>query len=204
MLKILRKPRTKAPVVGPNDHGRSMSLDAFDHAVAVEGHLYELNKGVIEVSDVPKPSHLLQVQEIREQLTRYRFEHPDTIMVIAAGNEAKILLASDQSERHPDLLVYLSSPPDVKDVWSIWVPAIVVEIVSESSIKRDYEDKPPEYLGFGIDEYWIVDAMKQQMTALTRWRGQWKEKIVKPSQKYATSHLPGFSLDLKRVFAAAK
>jgi len=50
----------------------------------------------------------------------------------------------------------------------------------------------------------VVDASKQQMTAMVRWRGQWKQKAIKPTQKYTTRHLPGFTLDLKRVLAAAK
>ena len=38
--------------VGPKDHGRRMSLADFDHAEVQEGHLYELGRGVIIVSDV--------------------------------------------------------------------------------------------------------------------------------------------------------
>jgi Uma2 family endonuclease len=76
--------------------------------------------------------------------------------------------------------------------------------VSKSSMERDYEIKPAEYLAFGVVEYWIVGSFKQQMTANVRWRGQWKPKIVKPSQKYSPLRLPGFSLDLKRVLAAGK
>jgi hypothetical protein len=41
------------------------------------------------------------------------------------------------------------------------------------------------------------------MTAKVRWRGQWKDKPVKPTQKHTTPLLPGFSLDLKRVLATA-
>jgi Uma2 family endonuclease len=201
MIKTLRR---KVIHVGPEDHGRRMTLDQFDRSIGREGHRYELNKGVIEVSDVPEPKHGMQVQEVRDQLVAYRLAHPDIIKVIAGSNDAKILLAVSQSERHPDLFVYLSPPPDVEDVWSLWVPAIVVEVVSKSSMKRDYEDKPGEYLEFGVNEYWIVDSFKQQLTTLIRWRGQWKERIVKPPQKYSTRHLPGFSLDLKRVLAAAK
>ncbi len=40
------------------------------------------------------------------------------------------------------------------------------------------------------------------MTAMTRWRGTWNSKVFKPTQKYTTTLLPGFSLDLKLVFAA--
>jgi len=204
MLKMLTKPRRKQIQVGPQDHGRKMSLADFDKAIAQEGYLYELAKGVIEVSDVPHPSHLLQVQEIRDQLGAYRLEKRDVIFAISGSNESKILVESDQSERHPDISVYLTPPPDSKDVWSTWIPAVVVEVVSKSSIERDYEVKPGEYLAFGVDEYWIVDGLKMQMTANTRWRGRWKPRVLKPSQKYSPLCLPGFTLDLKRLFSVAK
>jgi Uma2 family endonuclease len=182
-----------------------MSLDQFDDAIARPGYLYELNKGVIEVSNVPEPGHELQIQEVRDQLGAYRSANPSVIYLIASPSGAKLLIESVQSERHPDLFVYLSPPPSRdKGVWSVWVPAIVVEVVSPSSAKRDYKEKPPEYFEFGVDEYWIIDQMKGIMTVLYRWRGKWKPRVIKPSQKYSTHLLPGFSLDLKRVFAAAK
>lgn len=40
------------------------------------------------------------------------------------------------------------------------------------------------------------------MTVLSRWRGQWRERAVKPPKKHSTHLLPGFALDLKRVLAA--
>jgi Uma2 family endonuclease len=200
MPATLRKPR----IIGPEHNGRRMSLDDFDRAIAREGQLYELNKGVIEMTDVPHHRHLAQLQAIRNQLILYQESNPDAIHSITGGMESKILVAATQSERHPDLSIYLSPPPDVDDVWSLWVPAIVIEIVSPSSANRDYHQKPEDYLEFGISEYWIVDAQKQQMTAMIRWRGQWKPKILKSNQKYTTRQLPGFSLDLSKVFAAAK
>ncbi len=204
MLKTLTKPRRKKIHIGPQDNGKRMSLADFDKAIAQEGYCYELGKGIIEVSDVPHPSHLAQVQEIRKQLVLYEAANPDLIHTVAGSGESKILIGSDQSERHPDISVYLSGPPDTKDVWGKWVPALVVEVVSKSSTKRDYEDKPGEYLAFGIDEYWIVDCFAQQLTALTRFRGEWKSRLVKPAQKHSPLCLPGFTLDLKRVFAVAK
>jgi Uma2 family endonuclease len=208
MTRSLAKPPKRKPrkvIVGPEDHGRRMSLDQFDRAEGREGYLYELNKGVIEVTNVPQPNHGQQVQEIRDQLTVYKSSRAGVIHYMAGGSDAKLLIGPSESERHPDLSVYLTpAPSNDADAWSTWVPAIVIEVVSKRSAKRDYEDKPPEYLEFGVDEYWIVDAAKKQMTVLSRWRGQWKKQIVRPTKKYATTFLPGFTLDLKKVFDAAK
>ena len=204
MLKMPSKARRRQIRVGPQDHGRKMSLADFDKAIPQEGCLYELGNGVIEVSDIPHPSHLAQLLHVRDQLILYHVANPEMIHSITGSGDSKILLESDQSERHPDISVYLSAPPDTKDVWSTWIPAIVVEVVSKTSIERDYEDKPPEYLAFGIDEYWIVDSFKSQMTVHARWRGRWKTRIVKPTQKYSPLCLSGFTLYLKRVFSATK
>jgi Uma2 family endonuclease len=203
MLKAAKKPRKKIRI-GPEDDGRRMSLVDFDHAEVQEGYLYELGKGILEVSNVPKISHGKQVQEIRNQFVVYQIEHEGMIDYISGGSDAKLMIASSESERHPDLLIYCSAAPDHGDIWWDWIPEIVIEVVSESSRKRDYETKPDEYLEFGVREYWIVDGFKEQMTVLQRRGGQWKPQVIKSPRKYSPSLLPGFSLDLKRVFAASK
>src|SRR5687767_1492275 len=99
MLKTLRRPaRSKPKRIGPQDHGRRMTLDAFDRATGEEGYLYELNKGVIEVTDVPHPRHMAQLLELRDQLVAYKLKHPGVIYAITGSNDSKILLADDQSE----------------------------------------------------------------------------------------------------------
>ena len=203
MVKALAS-RRKRTQIGPDDNGRRMSLAEFDRIDGQEGFVFELNKGVIEVNATPHRRHFVQLNELREQMFAFDVHNSGVIEAIGTPDSTKMLIESEESERHPDLAVYTTPMPDVDDVWSIWVPAIAVEIVSESSIKRDYEDKPGEYLAFGVSEYWIMDEFKKQMTVLIRPRGAWKEKIVKPSQKYSTRHLPGFALDLKPVFATAK
>src|SRR3954465_1085458 len=71
----LAMPKT-AIKVGPEDHGRRMSLEEFDHCEVQEGYLYELSRGVITVSDVPHPRHFGQVQAARNQFIAYQLAHP--------------------------------------------------------------------------------------------------------------------------------
>jgi Uma2 family endonuclease len=189
--------------VGPHDHGRRMSLEDFDHAEGQEGYLYELSRGVITVSDVPKLRHLAQVNAIRLQFAAYMMAYPGRIYVLASGSECKILMADLESERHPDLALYKTSHADTEDVWSTWIPELVIEVVSPSSEHRDYEEKPEEYLRFGVTEYWIVDAGREEMLVLRRSRGRWVKRTIRPPQVYRTRLLPGFEFSCALVFQAA-
>jgi Uma2 family endonuclease len=191
-------------IVGPEDHGRRMSLEDFDHAEVREGYRYELGRGVIQVSDVPGKRHLKQWQVIRDTFLKYHLQHPGKIDTVVGGAEAKMLVGGFESERHPDLSVYLKPAPGGDDIWATWVPEIVVEIVSRGSRRRDYEEKPEEYLAFGVKEYWIVDAAKEQMTVYRRVAGRRVTRVVEGDKTYKTRMLRGFELDLAAVFAAAR
>jgi Uma2 family endonuclease len=201
MLNTAPKSSVAQLRIGPENNGQRMSLAEFDDAIGRDGYIYELNKGVIEVTNIPHRRHLARVLSIRNQLIGYQLSHSEIVHAVTGSHDSKVLIEPDQSERHPDVAVYLSPMPDVDDIWSIWVPTIAVEVVSDSSAKRDYEDKPAEYLAFGIQEYWIVDRFKQQMTVLSRDRSNWREQALGPAEKYSTPHLPGFVLDLKPVLS---
>jgi Uma2 family endonuclease len=190
--------------IGPEDQGRRMSLDEFDQAEGREGYLYELSRGVVTVTDVPAPRHLAQVSALKRQIHAYDLAHPGRIHTIASGSECKILLAGLESERHPDLTIYKTPPPEGdEDVWSSWIPEIVIEVVSPSSRHCDYEEKPEEYLQFGVLEYWIVDSKNREMVVLHRSRGRWNQRVVQPPKTFRTRILPGFVLDLGLVFPDA-
>lgn len=190
--------------VGPADNGKRMSLEEFEHAEAKEGHSYELSRGVIIVVDVPDWGHLAQLDEAREQFSAYRRRHKGRIYRIAHGADCKILLPDLESERHPDLAVYMAPPTDMTDIWAHWVPALVIEIVSKSSAHRDYVEKREEYLRFGVREYWIIDSSRQEMLALRRSGRKWVERTLGPQEIFRTRLLPDFEFDLKAVFDAAR
>lgn len=195
-------PRTLT-TVGPRDHGRRMSLAAFNRAEGQEGHAYELGRGVIVVVDVPDPRHFAQVDCIHLQLTAYRITHPEVMQRIGGGGECKILLEDLQSERHPDVAVYKTAAPSGENVWARWVPELVVEVVSASSAHRDYEEKREEYLQFGVREYWIVDAERREVLVLRRRGRRWLRRVVQESEVYTTPLLPGLEFNCAAVFAAA-
>jgi hypothetical protein len=95
--------------IGPKDHGRRMSLKDYEFVHTEEGYLYELSRGFITVSRIAKLYHALIVAALRDHLAAYKFAHPGAIFAVLGAAECKLLIKKWESERHPDLSVYLTS-----------------------------------------------------------------------------------------------
>lgn len=184
----------------PADHGRRMSLADFEHADG-DGRLYELSRGVVTFMDVPNRRHFRPLDNLREEVSAYRRAHPGRIHAILGGLDCKLVVPDLESERHPDLCLYLTPEPEIEDssIWREWLPEIVVEIVSFGSEWRDHMEKRDEYLAIGVKEYWIIDVAKQEMHVLRRRGGRWTEKVLGPADVCTTRLLPGFELPCAAV-----
>lgn len=124
---------------------------------------------------------------------------------ISTGAESRIIVEATESDRHPDLAIYKTVPPniDTRDLWMVWIPELVIEVVSPHSGDRDYNQKPEDYLHFGVQEYWIIDGRKQQMTVHLRSSGKWATRTITPAESCSTHLLPGFEFNLQRVLDAS-
>lgn len=189
--------------IGPRHHGQRMSLEEFARVTGEPGHIYELEKGVILVVDVPGVPHMLVKQALRNRLALYQAAHPPAIFAIADGSDCAVRMTETQSERHPDLAVYLTPPPVTDDQpWDFWTPDLVVEVVSKSSAQRDYVTKADEYLRAGVRLYWIIDPQTRAATILTRQGDAWRTERLDVTGMLQTPLLPGFELALAEVFRA--
>jgi len=146
---LLTKAKAK---LGPHDHGRKMSLKAFEFAETEEGYTYELQRGYVVVSEVANYLHAMQIVALMEPLWLYRAANPGIIHAILGNMDCNLLIPEMDSERHPDIAVYLTQPKGKKDrtLWRKWFPELAIEVVSESSRDRDYIDKREEYGTLGI------------------------------------------------------
>ncbi|CAN5912416.1 hypothetical protein BH23PLA1_BH23PLA1_44520 [soil metagenome] len=180
--------------LGPADHGQPMALEEFIEADFQEGWLYELARGVIEVTEVPGVPHGKTVNRLARMFILYDEDHPGIIDYRVGGGECRIRLPGMQSDRHPDQAVYLSPPPEGSHPWQRWVPAIVVEVVSPGGEQRDYVEKREEYLRFGVLEYWILDPSLRKLLVLQREGDTWAEVQVPIDGTYRTHLLPGLEV----------
>ena len=86
-------------------------------------------------------------------------------------DRANVLVASDlvllfeegnpRAALSPDLMVVFGVETDPRTSYKLWreftVPAFAMEVLSQSTSKRDLNAKPPLYAALGIDEYWLFD-----------------------------------------------
>jgi Uma2 family endonuclease len=176
--------------IGPADHGRAMTLEEFREAEETEGFRYELARGVLEVSDVPNDAHGDVVCNLYDAIGRYDARHPGVIRRYGGGNEFRFWLPHMISGRNPDLGVVLQGAP--KDWRGRRIAVLAAEVVSPGSVTRDYVTKREEYLAYGLQEYWIVDPLKRQVTVLARRGDAWNEVVVRNDQAIPSLVLPGF------------
>ncbi len=195
---------TVAPLIriGPADHGRIMTLEEFREAEELDGYLYELARGVLEVSEVPNDPHGVVVCNLYRAVSGYDQQHPGVILRYGGGNEIRFWLPHMISSRHPDLGVVLRGAP--KDWRGRRVPALAAEVVSRGSIQRDYETKREEYLAYGLLEYWIVDPLKHQVTVLTRRGDTWSESVFRAEQSIVSLVLPGLTTTVAELWVDAE
>ena len=83
-------------------------------------------------------------------------------------------------------------------------PALLIEVVSPSTLTRDREVKRNIYAEHGVREYWLVDPDARTITILTL-----HGKELRETGRYSTADtlssptLPGLALDLTSIFPLA-
>src|SRR5688572_10397745 len=108
--------------VGPSDHGQRLTLDEFIEADFEEGWLYELARGVIDVTEVPAVSHGRIVSRLADMLTFYERDGGRAINYRPRRSACAVRLPGMQSSRHPDQAIYFFPPPAGDQPWTQWIP----------------------------------------------------------------------------------
>lgn len=190
------------PRIGPEDTGRLISPEEFDLIEDYEeGWRYELIRGVLIVSPIPKKPSRGMAGKLIQRLENYAEDRGLSEEQLTVMFEEEIRIPNG-NRRRCDVAVWVSlGRKAVADD----APTITVEFVSKrkADIKRDYVDKRADYWTAGVQEYWIIDRYQRRMTALRRKGRRWEERVLEAGEVYRTPLLPGFRLDLNDLFARA-
>ena len=117
----------------------------------------------------------------------------------------KALCVFTRNDYEPDLVYF--GPEKAKkllpDTMKFPVPDFVVEILSESTERRDRGVKFEDYASHGVQEYWIIDADEESIEQyLLASDGNYKLKLKMSSGEISSAVIQGFTIPIRAVFDA--
>ena len=164
-----------------------------------DGRRHELIDGDHYVTPSPSERHQRVSMELTLALGNY-LKAAGTGRVYYAPFD---VVMSDHDVVEPDLLVVLNDQLDVLTEKHVrGAPAIVVEILSPGTRRRDETLKRQLYARTGVREYWMVDPDARRIVVCRSASREADATFVADSDDVLTSSLlPGFELPLKALFA---
>jgi Uma2 family endonuclease len=158
-----------------------------------DGNRYEVVRGELFVTPAPMSSHQQVVYELANELRRY----VDTTRLGEVHTEPYAVIIDD-SEVQPDIVVRPcvgAPPPEWRDAP---LPFLVVEVLSDSTTRRDRVAKCGLYLDGAIPEYWIIDGDKRTITVIRSGRSD--EVVAGILTWTPSSAREPFALDVAGMF----
>lgn len=154
----------------------------------------ELLDGEVVMAPAPSAWH-------QEVLTRLVFElrswhrlHPEVEATI--GQSPFDVRFGPDRILQPDAFVLLRAVPRDHSGPLDQIPEICVEVLSTNRV-HDRVTKRFVYAAAGVREYWLIEPEGP----IERWSGENLTKVDVVSDRLVTELLPGFELDLSRLFA---
>jgi Uma2 family endonuclease len=178
----------------------------YDDLVAMfpeeDGVQRELIDGELFVTPSPFVPHQRLVQRLAVSLGNHLDVHPNQGEVFPAPLDV-ILTAHDVVV--PDLVVVLGNQQGILTEKHVrGAPAIVIEVLSRGTRRRDQTIKRQLFDREGVQEYWMVDPERNQIAVHRRTvDGSLPLAATLTSgteQMLTTDLLPGWSLSVARLF----
>jgi len=158
---------------------------------------YEIVDGQVLLTVGARRAHQHVVGELGADLTLW-----------ARGTGAQVIgqpfdVATTRTRlRQPDLLVVLAEHRDrITDTGMRGAPDLVVEVLSPTTRSTDLRDKPAEYAGLGVAEYWCIDP--ETGLALVAAPPDAEPHRLGRGDILASPLLPGLAVPLDRILPPA-
>ena len=190
--------------LGPDDHGRPMTLDEFEAADYEEGYRYEIIEGRLYASPQANQPHDWVEQHVCHPLWRYSQVRPEIINYVT--NKARVFVpgAKRITVPEPDVAAYRDFPlKRRRDLhWRDVSPILVAEVLGGEDDYKDLVRNVDLYLRVpSVEEYWLFDIRNDPAEPLLRVhrrvQDRWDIREFDSSAVYRTELLPGFSLPVR-------
>jgi Uma2 family endonuclease len=106
--------------------------------------------------------------------------------------------------RRPDVLIITPEQAQAIENTSAVLrtaPPLIVEVVSPESVERDYDIKTLEYAAIGVNEYWIVDPLKDRVTICLLQGSVYNQTVFTGNQQIVSLTFPQLNATAQKLLA---
>lgn len=171
-----------------------------------DGRRHEIIDGVHYVTPSPNVRHQVLVQRLLVEIALYLRGSPRSGQVFHAPLD---VVLSHYDVVEPDLLFVAGDQPDIltdKNVQG--PPALVVEVLSKSTRKRDAQTKRRLFERTGVREYWLVDPELDTVQVFRRGDRDRLARVVELTAEegdiLTSPLLPDFQYPLRELFRESR
>jgi Uma2 family endonuclease len=126
-----------------------------------DGNRYELVRGELFVTPAPRRMHQEIVAALTDIIAPYVASHR-----LGRVHHPRAIIRIDGNEVEPDIMVRPHVPLPAPNWEDAPLPLLVVEVLSDTTKRRDQLAKRALYADIGIPDYWLVDADARAITVI--------------------------------------
>ena len=165
-----------------------------------DGNRHEIIGGEHYVSPAPKWRHQIVLGNLYRLVSPFIYENRLGYFLPAPLD----VVLSDEDVVQPDLLFISNERSSIaQEAGAFGAPDLVVEILSDSTRRRDETIKLSLYEAMGVIEYWIADPDARTIRVYRSRNGRLvlaAELSVATEDRLETPLLPGLTLRLSQIF----
>lgn len=157
----------------------------------------ELIEGCIYECAAPSTAHQELISEVFFTVETFIRRNNGPCKVYLAP-EGLAFIDDDENFFQPDMMV-ICDREKITSRWIYGTPDFVMEVVSKSNAKHDYQLKSHVYYKKGVKEYWILDPIKKRLTVYLN-EEEWMPRVY-PLEGIIGMHIYDgqVSIDLGRL-----
>ena len=169
---------------------REIYLDLED-----DGYKYDMIDGVLQMSPSANFYHNRLISKLLMLIENHLAEKQINAM---PAPETDLLLPDGEDTLRPDICIILKKNYEIIQTHIHGVPDVIVEVLSDTTRKRDLGEKADRYLQNGVSEYWIADPDEKRLAIwINKNKTGWEKK---EGESIASSVLEGFTIQAKDIF----
>jgi Uma2 family endonuclease len=178
--------------------GRQVTYQEFLKIARESENRYEYIDGQVYLLASPKFQHQKIVLELSVRFSSWFKDK--ACQPLTSPFDVTLYQDGQPNVVQPDLLVICDQDKIKEDGTYIGTPALVVEVLSESTRSKDLVIKLDLYMRGGVEEYWIVNPFSEEIS-IYRFAEKEIEKVMtfKKGEKAGSFRFPGLAVVVDEI-----